>query len=118
MSEVEATTLDAIKLNLDGIKKISKERILSELFKILNTKNFIKLNQNKQLKNIFELVFPELKHLERLNRLNNAVFKKYFDKNFLLSVLLIDHTSNHEYFSHKYNVSNNLKDKLNLVVKN
>ena len=118
MSEVEATTLDAIKLNLDGIKKISKERILSELFKILNTKNFIKLNQNKQLKNIFELVFPELKHLERLNRLNNAVFKKYFDKNFLLSVLLIDHTSNHEYFSHKYNVSNNLKEKLNLVAKN
>ena len=34
-SQVEQTTVEAIKLNLDGIIKISKERILSELFKIL-----------------------------------------------------------------------------------
>ena len=39
--KIEQTTIEAIKLNLDGIKKISKERILSELFKILRTKNFV-----------------------------------------------------------------------------
>ena len=33
-SEIEKTTIEAIKLNLNGIKKISKERILTELFKI------------------------------------------------------------------------------------
>ena len=117
-SEVEKSTLKAIKLNLDGIKKISKERILSELFKILNTKNFIKLNSNKQLKDIFELIFPELKYLERFNRLNNKLFEEYLDQDLLLLVLLIDDSNNHEYFFHKYTISNNLKEKLNLIAKN
>ena len=36
--KLEQTTVEAIKLNLDGIIKISKERILSELFKILRIK--------------------------------------------------------------------------------
>ena len=52
--------LKQLKLNLDGIKKISKERILIELFKILDLKNFIKINNNKQLKEIFSLIFPNL----------------------------------------------------------
>ena len=34
-----------------------------------------------------------------------------FDKKTLLAVLLIDEKNNHEYFSHKYNVSNDLKEK-------
>ena len=38
--KVEQTTFKAIKLNLNGIKKISKERILVELYKILHLKNF------------------------------------------------------------------------------
>ena len=46
MSKIEPTTIEAIKLNLDGIKKISKDRVLSELFKILRVKNFVKLNKN------------------------------------------------------------------------
>ena len=38
-SKVELSTINAIKQNLDGIKKISKERILIELYKILDLKN-------------------------------------------------------------------------------
>ena len=38
--ELEPTTCKAIKLNLNGIKKLSKERILVELYKILDLKNF------------------------------------------------------------------------------
>ena len=34
--KIETTTSNAIKQNLNGIKKISKERILVELYKILN----------------------------------------------------------------------------------
>jgi len=117
-SKIEPTTIEAIKLNLDGIKKISKERILSELFKILRTKNFVKLNNNKQLKDIFSLIFAEFKYLERLKRLNVIINQSNFDKKNLLAVLLIDETNNHEYFSHKYNVSNELKEILNLIAKN
>ena len=41
--KVEPTTIQAIKISINGIKQISKERILSELYKILDLKNFINL---------------------------------------------------------------------------
>jgi len=117
-SKIEPTTIEAIKLNLDGIKKISKERILNELFKILRTKNFVKLNNNKQLKDIFSLIFAEFKYLERLNKLATIINQSNFDTKTLLAVLLVDEKNDHEYFSHKYNVSNELKESLNLIAKN
>ena len=117
-SQVEQTTFEAIKLNLDGIIKISKERILSELFKILRIKNFVKLNKNKNLKDIFLLIFPELKNLERLSKLEAIMNKSNIGREILLAVLLIDETNNYEYFSHKYNVSNDLKENLKLINEN
>jgi tRNA nucleotidyltransferase/poly(A) polymerase len=117
-NEIEKKIIEVIKLNLNGIKKMSKERILIELFKILNTKNFEKLNNKQPLKEIFLLIFPEFKYFERLNKLNEIKISSIFDKTILLSILLIDEKNNHEYFLHKYNVSNNLKDDLNLITKN
>ena len=117
-SKIDESTIQAIKLNLDGIKKISKERILIELFKILQSKNFLKLNKKKSLKDIFLLIFPEFKNLERLSKLEAIMNKSNIDREILLAVLLIDETNNHEYFSHKYNVSNDLKESLNLMAKN
>ena len=55
--KVEPTTRNAIKLNLDGIKKISKERILDELYKILDLDNFLHLNESSDLKEIFTVIF-------------------------------------------------------------
>ena len=45
-SKTDPKTIEALKLNLDGIKKISKERILSELLKILDLDNFANIKQN------------------------------------------------------------------------
>jgi poly(A) polymerase len=117
-SNVEPTTNDAIKQNLNGIKKISKERILTELYKILDLKNFINLNESDYLKEIFTLVFPELDNLKRLDRLKKICDHSQINKELLLAVLLIDKKNSHEYFGHKYNVSNNLKDKLSLLAEN
>ena len=117
-SKVETTTNDAIKQNLIGIKKISKERILEELFKILNLKTFINLNESSYLKEIFNLIFPELANLNRLNRLKKILDSAKIDLKLLLAILLIDKDNNYEYFCHKYNVSNDIQDDLNLLAKN
>ena len=116
--KLEPTTCKAIKLNLSGVKKISKERILVELYKILNLKNFMNLNQSTDLKEIFTLIFPEFKNLRRLERLIKICDYTQVNMNLLLAILLIDDQDTHEYFGHKYNISNNIKDNLNSLAKN
>ena len=116
--KIEQTTAKAIKQNLNGIKKISKERILIELYKILDLKNFCYLNDSIDLKEIFILIFPEFENLYRLERLNKICNYSQLNKTLLLATLLLDEKNSHEYFCHKYNVSNLIKDSLNLFAKN
>ena len=116
--KIEPTTSKAIKLNLNGIKKISKERILVELYKILGLKNFMSLNESTELKEIFTLIFPEFKNLRRLERLIKICDYSKLNMNLLLATLLIDDQETHEYFGHKYNISNNIKENLNSLAKN
>ncbi|MDA9091754.1 hypothetical protein N9J56_00515 [Pelagibacteraceae bacterium] len=105
--------INAIKLNLSGIKNISKERILSELYKIFNLKNVHILLENKEIKNIFSLIFPEFKYLERLKKYN------FFDNaELIFPILLVDKRDNYEYFCHKYKVSNNFKKNLGFIANN
>ena len=115
---IESTTSKAIKQNLDGIKKISKERILIELLKILDLKNFLTINSSDNLKEIFSMIFPEFLYLNRLERLKKVYQYSEANINILLAVMLIDEKDNHEYFIHKYNVSNKIKDNLEKINKN
>jgi len=118
--DFEKETLRAIQKNLSGITKLSKERIYSELKKILKLKNFYEIQKNNDFLKIFNLVFPEFKYLERIKNLS-AISKlkpEISNKNNILASLLIDGTNNHEYFSHKYNIENETKDHLNFCAKN
>ena len=115
---IEKSTINVIKQNLIGVKKISKERVLVELFKILELKNFININENTHLKEIFKLIFPEFANLKRLDRLKKILNFSKINLKLLLGILLIDKDNNHEYFSHKYNVSNEIQEDLNLLAKN
>jgi len=116
-NNVEKTTSQAIRHNLNGIKHISKERILVELFKILDLKNFIYLNDSEHLKELFSLIFPEFGNLKRLERLRKIFNHSQIKRDILLAVLLIDEKNNHEYFAHKYSISNQTRENLNLFAK-
>ena len=117
-AEIETTTINAIKLNLSGIKNLSKERILSELLKIIKLKNFSEIIDNKELFEIFELIFPEFKNMFRLGKFKSL--EDYIEKSdiLFLSILLIDSKKSHEYFLHKYNASNKINEILKLINKN
>ena len=106
-----------IKQNLGGFKKISKNRQFQELKKILTIENFYKINLDNTTKELFLLIFPELKYINRLkklDRLREGILKsKKFE--FVLCLLLIDSSDNSDYFIYKYNLSNKEKDKIKLL---
>ena len=113
----DKNTLKIIKQNLSGLKIVSKNRQLQELKKIISIEDFNKINLNKYLKELFLLIFPEIKLINRINNLDNLkndiLRNKSFE--FILSILLIDNTEDCDYFIYKYNLSNKEKDKINLL---
>ncbi len=113
----DKNTLKIIKQNLSGLKIVSKNRQLQELKKIISIKDFNKINLDKYLKELFLLIFPEIKLINRINNLDNLkndiLRNKSFE--FILSILLIDNTEDCDYFIYKYNLSNKEKDKINLL---
>ena len=93
-------TIQAIKKNLNGIKKISKERILDELYKILNLNNFYDLFNNEFSCLVILTIFPQLKHYDRFKTIQNRPNKIISRLNIplILSILLIDKSDNCEFF--------------------
>ena len=117
--EHEDKTIKAIKRNLEGLLKISKERILDELFKILDLKNFYNLFKNEFTCLITLSIFPQFKYYKRLNifdKISNHILFK-LDVILILSILLIDNSDNSEFFLYKYNLSNKNKKRI-LFIKN
>ncbi len=117
--DIDVETLLAIQKNLIGITKLSKERIYTELLKILKLENFEEIIKNEKFLEIFKLVFPEFKYTERMKNFAGLrkVTPKILDINNILVILLIDGSNNHEYFSHKYNIPNEVRDHLNFCGK-
>jgi len=112
--------IEAIKLNLVGVKNLSKERILSEINKIFKLKNINILLDNKEIKNIFSTIFPEFKYLNRLEKLLYLFKFNILSRNLeiIFSILLVDEKDNYEYFCHKYKTSNKLKNDLSFIAVN
>ena len=113
----EKDTIKIIKQNLTGLKHVSKERQLQELKKIILHKNFDKINSDKLIRELFLLIFPEVKNINRINKLDKQTSQILRSKKFefILSLLLIDKTDNCDYFIYKYNLSNKEKDKISLL---
>ena len=112
--------VESIKLNLNGIKNLSKERILSELYKIFKLKNVDNILENKDIKNIFLVIFPEFKYIDRIKDFYFLINLNIAPQTpeAIFAILLIDEKDNFEYFCHKYKVSNKLKKELNFIASN
>jgi len=112
--------IESIKLNLSGIKNLSKERILSELYKIFELKNINNILENKDIKNIFLVIFPEFKYIDRIESFDYLLKTNITTQTpeGIFSLLLIDEKDNFEYFCHKYKISNKLKKNLSFIANN
>jgi len=112
-SDHDSRVIQSIKKNLNGLNIISKERIFSELLKIIKLKNFSDLFKNNFSKSIFLNIFPEFKYFERLNKIHlvDKKLKGEIDEFLILAILVVDKSDNSDYFSYKYKLSNKIKNK-------
>ena len=106
-----------IKTNISGISKISKERLLDELEKLLKSNHLDKLSKDKFSLDLLLLVFPELRNIKSILNLmkNKKEFLKDLDFILILSLMIIDGTDNVEYFLYKYNVSNKNQKRIKII---
>jgi len=105
--------ISSIKKNINGLNKVSNERIFDELNKIILLKNLQNLFFNKTSNQIIVNIFPQLKYHERLKIFNNlnGKLKSKYDSNLTLALLILDESNDYEYFCHKYKTSNSIKSR-------
>ena len=109
----KADVIRSIRKYINGLNKVSNERIFDELKKILALENLFNLFSNKISMEIIINIFPQLKHYERLKIFNtlSQKLKSKYDVNLILALLLIDESNDYEYFCHKYKTSNVIKNR-------
>ena len=113
----EESTIKSIEKNINGLNKISNERIFDELQKILKLKNLYSLFSNRLSKEIILNIFPQFKYFERLKIINSLSqnIKEKYDNDLILALIIVDETKDHEYFCHKYRTSNELANRFNNI---
>jgi len=116
----DSHTILSIKRYINGINKISNERIYSEINKTLKVKNIYNLFSNKISKEIILNIFPQFKYYERLKNINilGNILNNKHNSNLILFLLIIDQSSEYEYFCHKYKLSHTLKKQMKNISEN
>ena len=106
-----------IKQNISGIVKLSKERLIDELKKLVMSNGFINIGNDEFCKEIVLLIFPQVKNIDIFKKLNKNYKSEILKKDFifLLSLLIIDETDSTEFFLYKFNVSNEAKKRINFL---
>ena len=110
----------SIKKYINGLNKISNERIFNELNKIIVSENLLSLFFNETSREIITNIFPQLKYYERLKIFNslNYKHKSIYDVNLILALLILDESNDYEYFCHKYKTSNIIKNRFKNIAVN
>ena len=106
-----------LKINIGGVLKLSKERLLDELKKIINVDTLEKIAKDKISLDLFQIIFPELKNLSIFSKLNleKKEIIKEADFIFLISLMVVDKTDNADYFIYKFNISKKDKKRIKII---
>ena len=106
-----------LKINIGGISKLSKERLIDELKKMIKPPVLEKLSKDKLSLELFLIIFPELKNVKIFSKLN-SYYKDLLKENdfiFLLSLLIIDDNDNLDYFLYKFNISKQNQKRMKII---
>ena len=116
----DQNVIRSIKQHINGLNKVSNERIFDELKKILVLENLFNLFSNTISKEIVINIFPQFKYYERLKILNglNQKLKSKYDVHLILALLILDKSNDHEYFCYKYKTSNIIKSRFKNILVN
>ena len=111
--DYDQNIIRSVKQYINGLNKISNERIFDELKKILTLNNVYSLFSHNTSKDIFLNIFPQFKYYERLKTIDSldSKLKDKYDNYLILAALILDQTNNYEYFCHKYKMSNSIKNR-------
>ena len=106
-----------LKTNISGVLKLSKERLLDELKKIVDLETLEKITKNKISLSLFQLIFPELKNINIFSKLNSEKKEiiKEADFIFLISLMVLDKTDNTDYFIYKFNISKKNQKRIKII---
>jgi len=106
-----------IKINIGGISKLSKERLLDELKKLIEIDTLEKLSKDKICLELISIIFPELKNIKIFSKLDSDSKELLKNKDFifLLSLLVIDGTDNCDYFLYKFNLSKKDQKRIKII---
>ena len=119
-TDYDQDIIRSIKQYINGLNKISNERILDELKKILTLKNAYSLFSQNTPKEIILNIFPQFKYYERLKIINilDQKLRDKYDNYLILALLIVDQSNNYEYFCHKYKTSNSIKNRFKNISAN
>ena len=106
-----------IKRNIEGVSKLSSERLIDELKKLTKSSAFIKIFKDEIGLKLLEIIFPQLKNLQNLKKLNSYALKNLpkIDFIFLLSLMIVDGSDNVDYFVYKFNISKKDQKRLKVI---
>ena len=106
-----------IKRNIEGVSKLSSERVIDELKKLTKSSAFIKIFKDEIGLKLLEIIFPQLKNLQNLKKLNSYALKNLskIDFIFLLSLMIVDGSDNVDYFIYKFNISKKDQKRLKVI---
>ena len=110
-------TIRKLKINIGGISKLSKERLLDELRKIVSLTTLEKISKDRLILDLISVIFPELKNIKIFSKLheNQKAFLVDTDFIFLISLMIVDGTDNVDYFLYKFNISKKNQKRIKII---